>query len=395
MAQPSSSYEDEFRVAASRSDIRLLHCGVEFFPALLQAVECATSCILLETYIFATDDAALAVLDALGRAAARGVEVRVVADWLGTGRTRCRQLAKVFRDRGIEFRCFNPWFTRGVARTHRKICVIDRRMAFVGGININHDMHSADGPETLPYPRWDFAVRLVGQIVAAVQSEAETQWLRSGHLPVWDRLRLLGAQRVRSRQGVALSPDVSFVTCDNFHNRFAIQAAYLAAINQSRNRVLIANPYFAPSRTFRDALATAAGRGVEVVLLLGVGQYPFQDAVARSYYAKLLRAGVQLYEYRRTLLHGKVAIVDDHWTTVGSSNCDGLSLFVNHEANVVVSDPGFSTMLAARVRAAVNEASRVDPTEYLDIRWYRRLGYGAAFLAYRAVLRLITLKAFD
>ena len=378
-----------------RADLRLLHCGVEFVPALIEAIDAAASSVYLETYIFAIDDAGFMVAEALARAAGRGVPVRVVADWLGTGRTRCAQVAARLKRAGVHFRAFNPWFLRGVARTHRKVCVVDGRVAFVGGININHDLHSAEGPETLPYPRWDFSLRLEGPAVAAVQAEAEAQWLRVGRIPWITRLRIYRESLDRADEAVHPHAGVSFVCCDNLHNRMTIQAAYLDAIHRARRRVLLANPYFAPGLTFRDALATAASRGVEVVLLLGVGQYPLQDAVARSYYAKLLCAGVVLYEYRKTQLHAKVAVIDDDWVTIGSSNCDGLSLFVNQEANVVARDAFLADQLAANIRAGAHEAVHVDPSALKRTPWYWRLHDGTAFLLYRAAMRVITWNTFQ
>ena len=379
----------------TRSELQLLHCGSQFIPSIVEAIDSAERNVYLETYIFAVDEVGFSVAQALARAARRDVQVRVVADWLGTGRTRCAQVAQVLQREGAHFRTFNPWFMRGVARTHRKICVVDGRVAFVGGININDDLHSADGPDTLPYPRWDFSLRLEGPAVASVQAEAEVQWLRVGRLSWLDRIRIYHESLSRAGAVNHSHHGVSFVCCDNLHNRMTIQAAYLEAIQKAERRVLLANPYFAPGRTFRDALANAARRGVEVVLLLGVGQYPLQDAVARSYYAKLLRAGVELHEYRKTLLHAKVAVIDDDWVTIGSSNCDGLSLFVNQEANVVACDRKLADELAEKIRTGVHESVRVDSVAIQRTPWHRRLHDGTAFLLYRAVMRVITWNAFQ
>jgi cardiolipin synthase len=144
----------------------------------------------------------------------------------------------------------------------------------------------------------------------------------------------------------------------------------------------------------RDALCRAAGRGVDVTLLLGVGQFRIQDAVARSYYPKLLEHGVKIYEYQKTQLHGKVAVVDDDWATVGSSNYDGFSLFVNQEANIVVKDAPFAHALREHIRHGVDDAVRINPEEFRNTPWYRRAWYGTAFLIYRAMLRVITMGKY-
>jgi cardiolipin synthase len=184
------------------------------------------------------------------------------------------------------------------------------------------------------------------------------------------------------------------VVRDNLRNRRTIQRAYLQALGRARETAWLANPYFAPGRKMRDALCRAAERGVDVTLLLGVGQFRIQDAVARSYYPKLLKHGVRIFEYQKTQLHGKVAVVDDEWSTVGSSNYDGLSLFVNQEANIVVRDTGFARALRDHIRSGVKEAVSIHPEEFGSTPWYKRAWYGAAFLLYRGVMLLITMGKY-
>ena len=146
--------------------------------------------------------------------------------------------------------------------------------------------------------------------------------------------------------------------------------------------------------TFRDALSSAADRGVRVMLLLGVGQFPIQDWVARSYYRKLLKSGVRLFEYRRSQLHAKVAVIDDQWATVGSSNCDGLSLFVNHEANLVVHDRALAINLGSQIRRGMLDAIEIEAKDFVRTPWFKRLWYGLSFLVYRGVMRVITLNNY-
>ena len=131
-----------------------------------------------------------------------------------------------------------------------------------------------------------------------------------------------------------------------------------------------------------------------MTLLLGVGQFRMQDAVAHSYYPKLLKHGVKIVEYNKTQLHGKVAVVDDQWATVGSSNCDGLSLFVNQEANIVVQDADFAQALRVQIEAGIAQGVSVDQAEFANKPWYLRFWYGAAFMLYAGVLRAITLGKY-
>ena len=377
---------------SSGNTVTLLHCGAEFFPALLTQIEEAKNEIFLETYVFATDEAAIYVLNALKSAALRGVVVNLITDWIGTGPKQNAMLSESLKLTKVNHRIFNRWFLRGVARTHRKVCVIDGKVAFVGGININHDLSSEHGPESLQSNRWDFSVMVRGPVVNLIHREAEIQWRRISPLPRGKRTHL-STKRISGRSVFAMGSSlVAFLICDNFHNRLTIQKEYLKAINAATSYVLLANPYFAPGRTFRDALTAAAVRGVDVKLLLGTGQYKFQDWVARSYYRKLLASGVTLVEYKKTQLHAKVAVIDDLWVTVGSSNCDGLSLFVNHEANLVIQDHTLASALAYCIRQGILDGVAVDPREFMVLPWYKRMLYGIAFLLYRAAMRLITLN---
>ena len=138
----------------SNNRISLLHCGAEFFPALVASFDAAKAEIYLETYIFADDATGEQIKSALKRAARRGVVVHVITDWLGCGRVQSNLLHREFIAAGVRHRSFNPWFRRGVARTHRKICVVDREVAFLGGLNINDDLISDSDPRlALPAPQ--------------------------------------------------------------------------------------------------------------------------------------------------------------------------------------------------------------------------------------------------
>lgn len=373
----------------------LLHCGAEYFPALIAAIDSARFEVCLETYIFSLDATGIQVKDALVRAASRGVTVNVITDWIGTGHLQSVALSKVFGEGGVNHRTFNSWFRRGVARTHRKMCVVDREVAFLGGLNINDDYISDDGYDTpLPAPRWDFAVRVHGPLVAAIYHELQSQWrlLNGLHLRFrWKRLREHKVPNPVIEDGVAMA---ALVLRDNLRNRRTIQRTYLKALGNARHRALLANPYFAPGRKLRDGLAAAARRGVEVTLLIGVGQFRIQDAVAHSFYPKLLKSGVRVVEYRKTQLHGKVAVIDNDWATVGSSNWDGLSLFVNHEANIVVREPHFAHDLRILIERAVDEGVTIREEDYANVPWYERVWYGMAYFIYKSILRVITLGRY-
>jgi cardiolipin synthase len=374
------------------NDVTLLESGTAFFPALLAAIDAARYDILFETYIWAEDATGDRVRDALIRAAQRGVKVRVIADWFGTGHLVAKRLGAAFAEGCVHYRIFNPWFRRGTARSHRKIAVVDREVAFVGGINVNDDWFCDYDPrKRLPAPRWDFAVEVRGPLVAQIHHEAQAQWARVGHMNI---IRRLGLFREMRKQPIGLGErpmQAAFVVRDNLRNRRTIQRAYLLALGRAKRSVLVANPYFAPGRKLREALAQAARRGVDVRLLIGVGEFRLQDMVAHSFYPKLLAAGVKVYEYRKTQLHAKVAVVDDDWATVGSSNYDGLSLFVNQEANVVVRDQAFAATVRRHVERGILDAVPILREEIEHVGWCRRTSYGLAYRLYKLAMRLFAI----
>lgn len=380
----------------ANNEVTLLHSGAEFFPALIAAFDAAKVEIYLEIYIFASDETGEEVKAALKRAVARGVKVNVITDWLGTGHAQSMRLHQEFHAARVNHRIFNAWFQRGITRTHRKICVVDRRVAFLGGLNINHDLHSDDSFHVLlPAPRWDIAVRIVGPLVAHIHFEVEMQWMLLDGFNFryrWEKFREKWVRPPAVPEAPVLA---SLVVRDNLRNRRTIEKAYLKALGGARQSALLVTPYFAPGRKLRHALAKAALRGVDVTMLIGAGQFRIQDAVAHSFYPKLLEAGVKVVEYRKTQLHGKVAVVDDEWATVGSSNWDGLSLLVNQEANVVIKNQGFARELRMHIERAVAEGVPVRMEDYVNKPWYKRMLYGAAYVFYRGVLRMIASGRYD
>jgi cardiolipin synthase len=372
--------------------VDLLESGVEFFPALLADIDAAQHEVHFETYIFAADDTGAAVEAALINAAQRGVKVRIVIDWFGTGNTQCKRLAAAFAQAGAHCRIFNRWFRKGVTRTHRKIAVIDRQIAYLGGINVNDDYLCDYDPEKrLPAPRWDFAVRVTGPLTADIHREAQAQWARVGHMGLLRRIDLFREMKHTGPVAGNGPMQAGLVVRDNLRNRRMIQRAYLQAIGRARHSILMANPYFAPGRKFREALGRAAERGVKVTLLIGVGEFKLQDMVAHSFYPKLLGCGVNVVEYRKTQLHAKVAVIDDDWATVGSSNCDGLSLFLNQEANVVVRDAAFARSMRDHIEAGIADGVPIPNDHFKHVGRFKRAGYETAYFFYKLVMRIFAI----
>ena len=368
--------------------MQLLQSGSEYFPALRTAIADARSTISLETYLFENDDSGRAVAEALAAAAQRGVQVQLLVDGYGAG-----ELAPTLIDRltraGVSLRIYSPLATRWtlnprhLRRLHRKLVCIDRRVAFVGGINLLDDRWDPNHG-VLEHPRLDFAVRLEGPAVEAVAAAMLRLWrtAETGAAAWAERAQTWLAGEEGATTNVADGVLAMLVLRDNLIHRRAIERAYLKAIGRARREVLIANAYFFPGRRFRRALRAAARRGVQVRLLLqGRAEYPLPHLATQALYASLLADGVEIVEYHRSFLHAKVAVIDD-WATVGSSNIDPFSLMLAHEANLVVLDPGFAAGLRTRLLAAMAEGGQaVEPAVYHRRSWLKRLkGWGATVL---------------
>ncbi|UUZ56497.1 phospholipase D-like domain-containing protein [Massilia sp. H-1] len=296
----------------------------------------------------------------------------------------------------MHFRAFNSWFRRGVVRTHRKVTVVDRLVAFVGGININDDWFCDydAAKRLLRLPRWDFAVQVTGPLVATIHHEAQAQWARVGLARPDEADRPVPHEMRKQPLPDGDKPvQAAFVVRDSLRNRHTIQRAYLQAIGRAKRSVLLVNPYFAPGHKFRKALAVVAkpARGRGAVADRGRG-----DLVARHGRALLLSqaaggVSVKVYEYRKTQLHAKVAVVDDDWSTVGSSNCDGLSLFLNQEANIVVKDEDFARTMREHILKGIADAVPIHAADFDNVGWVRRAGYEAAYFVYKMTMRIFAI----
>lgn len=385
--------------------VALMRGGDELFPAMVQAIESAREEVWLATYIFNDDPSGRRVVQALREAAARGVQVRLVVDGFGSN-GRIAGLRQQLQGSGVGlevFRSLERWWAwtqpSQLRRMHHKLCAVDGRLAFVGGINVVDDHFDIQHGWTAE-PRLDFAVQVQGSVAGEVQRLVHALWTRA-HVgrgwreevallaqspePVQRALQLLREMRARAPQmphrlrehrwrwrewlrgqrpesepaapGFVWPPvnpvQVALVVRDNFSHRRAIERAYVEAIGQARERIDIACSYFYPGRAFRRALRRAAARGVRIRLLMqGKVDYRLAALAARVLYDEMLSRGVRVYEYTPAFLHAKVAVVDGQWATVGSSNIDPLSLLLNLEANVVVLDDHFAAHLGERLEQA-------------------------------------------
>ncbi|MHB1188510.1 cardiolipin synthase ClsB [Thiobacillus sp.] len=372
----------------SGNRLRLLQNGAEFFPALVAAIDAARIEVHLETYIFNADPSAETVRDALMRAAQRGVRVQLLIDGVGSRELPADWLAAL-KAAGVSVLVYRPLAGRGwrsnpksLRRLHRKLAVIDARIAFIGGMNLMDDFE----PVRFDAPRLDFSVEVQGPLLASIHQSVHRLW------------RLVALTQLQpDRRKAVIVPSwptdghvrAAFVVRDNFAHRRDIERVYLAALALAREEIILANAYFLPGHRFRKLLKKAAARGVQVQLLVqGHTDHPFFQAASRALYRDLLTAGVKIHEYQASEMHAKVAVVDGHLATVGSSNIDPFSLLLAREANIVVDDTAFAHDLQQSLYQAITQSTALEPADWQRRPWPRRM---LSWLAYGSVRMIIGL----
>lgn len=405
----------------------LLEGGNELFPALVEAMDAARRVVHLETYIFEFKGMALEVARAMERAAQRGVLVRLVVDGVGTPHIPTEWTQR-FAQAGVRWRIYAPLGRLGLLipsrwrRLHRKLCVIDETIGFCGGINIIDDLDDV-ALGRLSVPRLDFSLRVAGPLVQEMVDTMESLWWRLQALrkarqrefkTAWQALRetlpegdfskILGLFDSRDAADTSEEGEdpggtgpgslrvngavAALLLRDNVRHRHDIERAYLKAIGEARHDIVIANAYFVPGRKLRRALTVAAERGVRVRLLVQ-GRYEnfFQFHAARPVHQTLVAAGIEIREYAPSALHAKVAVVDQRWATVGSTNLDPLSLLLAREANVLTTDERFAAMLYQRLDTLfTHDGQAIDPASLAQRPFGQRILDRLAFVLMRGVL---------
>ncbi len=391
----ADTFDPRLRTAFSEGNrIGLLASVPGYFQALLEAIAAAQRSVHLETYILADDRNGNAVIAALAAAAGRGVEVRVLVDGFGGGEF-ARQLVQRFAQFGAQLRIYRPerWWRlrrRLLRRLHRKMAVIDDRIGFVGGINLDDSPERDERTGDAIDPRFDFAVRCEGPIVAAMSRTMRRLWWAVG-VARWGAPPEPAPRRLVRPAPLVPGVRAALVLRDNLRHRHGIERNYLRAIGGAHQRIVIACAYFLPGQRMRRALLAAARRGVHVTLLLqGRAEYRLQHFAQRALYGQLLAGGLHIHEYRRSHLHAKVAVIDGDWATVGSSNIDPLSLLLAREANVIVRDRAFCDELRGHIEQAVRGgARRLDAADYARRSRWERAADWASYEVVRAMTVLL------
>jgi cardiolipin synthase A/B len=336
--------------------VTTLRNGAEIFPAMLMAIRGAKRSIDFETYIYWRGEVGRRFAEALAERARAGVAVHVILDWQGTQKMD-RASMQLMKDAGVEVAKYNSlkplqpgfWYRpmRINNRTHRKLLIVDGKIGFTGGVGIADEW---DGHAQDPKHWRDNHYRIEGPVVGELQAAFLDNWLRTNgsvlhgndYFPPLPAAGSYSAQTFKSSQRGGSE---------------SARLMYLMSISSASKSVRLANAYFVPDKLAIDTFLEAARRGVKIEIIVP-GPHIDQKAVraaSRNSWPKLLEAGIRIYEYQPTMFHCKYMVIDDLWTSVGSSNFDSRSFRLNAEANLNVLNADFA---AQQIRVFEKDKAR-------------------------------------
>ncbi len=326
--------------------------GDELYTSMLSAISKAQHSIQLETYIFAYDQIGKTFVSALAERARNGVEVRVLVDAVGSSRWSSQQLIKALRQSGVELHWFHTWSwqhpLRYNCRDHRKLLVVDSKVAFLGGFNI----HKENSKNLSGDARWrDTHIRFTGIKANEASQLFDLFW--SGHLREVVSQPATGSQLLHNQT----------LAC-----RHRLRCEYASVFEQAKRSVYITTPYFVPDSYTINELIKTSNRGVDVKLLV-----PRKSDVrialwaSRSLYAPMLASGIEIYEFLPRILHAKTVVIDKTWSFIGTANLDYRSLFINYELTLVSANRHLSETLEEQFLYDLKEAEKVSSDQ-----WFKR-----------------------
>lgn len=329
----------------------LVHSGNDYFSRLEQLIQNAQYEIHLQCYIFDYDDSGKKIIEALKEAAMRHVKVYLLFDAFGSMAFPDIVINELTAT-GIHFRFFSPFFSLNSfyvgRRLHHKIVVLDGQQILIGGINIAEKYHGTAQEK----PWLDYAVLIQEETVAKMlQLVCRNLFFKNRHLYRHKMMAVFYTPEENS---------LRIIQNDWLKRKNEIYKAYLTAFGQAKNEIIIVGSYFLPGRRLTKALKKAAQNKVTIKLILsGISDVKISQRATYHIYNKLLRNNIELYEYQAAVLHGKAAVVDGHWTTIGSFNLNNLSTFGSLEMNVEIKSTAFSTAYSSHLYGIIEQCQKI------------------------------------
>ena len=379
---PNPKLLDSNTTRSTSEQLRLIKGGKEYFDLLKELIEQAEESIYLQTYIFAEDETGTEVADALKAAARRNVAVSLLVDGYAS-----KELSKSFaldlKEAGIKFKMFDPllkskYFYLG-RRLHHKVVTIDAKFSLVGGINISNRYNDFPGQ-----PAWlDWAIFAEGEI-----SEVLAKICESRMLPMSIK-RYVRKKRHAAKNQIG---STKVIVNDWVRGKREITRSYIEMFGKAKDRIIILSAYFLPNDQFRKKLRAAARRGVKVqVILAGTSDIKVAKYAERYMYRWLLKNRIEIFEYGKSVLHGKMATCDGEWITVGSYNINTISAYASIELNLAISDPAFTKQAEQQLdEIMLNDCVKITSQNLKASGWITKTGQRAAYYLYRVLFFIFT-----
>jgi cardiolipin synthase len=351
--------------------VQLVHGGAEYFRLMEDLIDAARHFIHLQVYIFDHDETGSKISEALKLAVQRGVKVYLLVDGYAS-RNLSRATIKTFRETGIRFSFFEPFFrSKGFyvgRRLHHKVFVVDAFHSLVAGVNISNRYN-----DILHYKAWlDWAVYSQGEISLRLHELCTRLWnasvfrikCRPGNFPV---------------PGVQEQSLVRMRRNDWVNRKTQVSRSYMELFSAAESHVLLMSSYFWPGRKLLKRMFAASARGVQVRLILaGISDVPLTKSAERYVYRKLFKNNIEVYEYQGNVLHGKIATADNNFVTIGSYNVNNLSAYASIELNLDIRDDDFATRVDTELSRViekdcirVTEAGFIKKFNFLQRIWQR------------------------
>lgn len=335
---------------SQKNKVELIRNGDSFIQESIGLINTAKDFIILQTYIFEKDVTTLPVIDALKKRAYDGVQVYILIDGFGS-----RDFPKeIFEQKNIHFKFFSPIFSSKLEhlgrRIHSKVIICDSKLALLGGINLSQRFNNPINSK----PWLDYAIKVEGEEVFNIINS--NLYLYKKYFTNFLKTNLPKVTRIPVEHKCFLKSN----TNDGMRFKNEIYRSYVSAMKGAKSQITIVAPYFFPGKKFLNILAKASKRGVEVNLIFSAeSDHPIERWSSRYLYSWFLTKNINIYEWSESIVHGKMAYIDDKWITVGSYNHNFMSRYGNHEFNLEVIDIDFAKVIKNEVNAIIKKSNLI------------------------------------
>jgi cardiolipin synthase A/B len=364
--------------------VQLVYSGKDYFQRLNNIIANTKKELHIQTYIFDPDETGKSVIEQLKKAAARNVKIYLLLDSFGAS-TFPQQLRKELTGSGINIRFFAPFFSTNTfylgRRLHHKVIVSDNMVALIGGINI---ADKYQGSQT-QLPWLDYAVEIRGTVCERIQEFCYNIYHKKSF-----------RKTIIQRNIDSGTIPVRIAVNDWVNQKTEISNGYLHAIANAKQEIIIVGGYFIPGRKLRRALKEASERGVKVkVILAGISDVILVARATRFFYSFLLRNHIELHEWRHSVLHGKAAVIDNEWSTIGSFNLNHLSTYASIEMNVEIESQEFAKNFSNHLYEIMSRSMAISRIKYeRKNKWLNKLLNWISFRLIRVFSLILTMFSY-